>query len=220
MGRKPEDTEFQGILLTHAHADHAAYINHVRCDIPIFCSEPTHLILKALNDTSRGSFTDLTEMTICFETYVNKKGTMSKKNKRNHPDIVKERKFEIFKFGKKFKIDGIEVKPFNVDHSLPGATGFIIHTSSGIVVYTGDFRFHGRRGDKTQEFLEAIDKPDVLIVEGTRVDEERSMTEKDVEDEISTIVSKSKGLNVCNWPVRDTDRMMSFFNVAKKLDKK
>ena len=100
MGRKPEDTEYQGILLSHAHADHAAYINHVRCDIPIFCSEPTHLILKALNDTARGSFTDLTDMATCFETYVNKKGTMSKKNKKSHPDIVKQRKFEIFKFGK------------------------------------------------------------------------------------------------------------------------
>jgi len=222
MGKKPEDTEYQGILLSHAHADHAAYINHIRCDIPIFCSEQTHAILKALNDTSRGSFTDLTEMTTCFETYVNKKGTISKKTKKTHPDIVKEREFKIFKFGKKFKIDGIEVKPFNVDHSLPGATGFIIHTSSGTVVYTGDFRFHGRRGEKTEEFWEACKKerPDILIIEGTRVNEQSSMKEADVEDEVSTVVSKSEGLNVCNWPVRDTDRMMSFFNVAKKLDKK
>jgi len=222
MGRKPEDLDFQGVLLSHAHADHAAYLHHLRCDIPIFCSEPTHAILKAVNDTASGSFTDLTDITECFETYVNKKGNVSRKNARTHPDIRRNRKFHIFEFGKEFHIDGIRVKPFNVDHSLPGATGYIIHTSSGTIVYTGDFRFHGRRGEKTTEFLEACKKerPDVLIIEGTRIDEESSMKEKDVEDEVSTVVSKSDGLNVCNWPLRDTDRMMSFFNAAKKLDKK
>ena len=45
------------------------------------------------------------------------------------------------------------------------------------------------------------------------------MKESDVEEEISTITSASEGLNICNWPVRDTDRMMSFYNAAKKLDK-
>jgi len=63
------------------------------------------------------------------------------------------------------------------------------------------------------------EKPDVLIIEGTRIDEESSMKEIDVEDEVSMILSKSQGLNVCNWPVRDTDRMMSFFNSAKKSGK-
>jgi len=222
MGRKLEDIDYQGVLLSHAHADHAAYLHHLRCDIPVFCSEPTYAILKALNDTASGSFTDLTDITECFETYVNKKGNISRKNARTHPDIRRDRKFKMFKFGKEFKIDDIRVEPFNVDHSLPGATGYIMHTSSGTIVYTGDFRFHGRREEKTTEFLEACKKerPDVLIIEGTRIDDESSMKEKDVEDEVSTIVSKSEGLSVCNWPVRDTDRMMSFFNAAKKVDKK
>ena len=221
MGRKPEDLEFHGVLISHAHADHAAYIHHLREDLPIHCSEETYAILKALNDTASGSFTDLTELTRCFETYVNKKGSISKKTTKTHPDIVVPRKFDLFKFGKKFKIDSIEIIPYNVDHSLPGATGFIIHTSSGTVVYTGDFRFHGRREEKTVEFVEACEKakPDVLITEGTRIDEESSRKEADVEDEVSTITSKSKGLTVCNWPVRDTDRLISFLNSAKRMDK-
>jgi len=219
MGRKAEDLEFQGLLITHAHADHAAYIHHLREDLPIYCSEETFAILKALNDTARGSYTDLTELTVCFETYVNKKGEISRKTTQTHKDIIIPRDFKTFKFGKKFKIDGIEVVPFSVDHSLPGATGYIIHTSNGTVVYTGDIRFHGRREDKTIEFMNACDKPDALIIEGTRVNEESSRKEADVEDEVSVISSKAKGLTVCNWPVRDTDRMISFLNAAKKLDK-
>ena len=219
MGRKAEDLEFQGLLITHAHADHASYIHHLREDLPIYCSEETFAILKALNDTARGSYTDLTELTVCFETYVNKKGEISRKTTQTHKDIIIPRDFKTFKFDKKFKIDGIEVVPFSVDHSLPGATGYIIHTSNGTVVYTGDIRFHGRREDKTIEFMNACEKPDVLIIEGTRVNEESSRKEADVEDEVSVISSKAKGLTVCNWPVRDVDRMISFLNSAKKLDK-
>lgn len=221
MGRKPEDTDFQGLLLTHAHADHAAYIHHLRTEIPIFCSESTYAILKAINDTARSGFAELTELVRSFETYVNKKGNVSKKVRNRHPDIIEPRQFHLFKFGKKFKIDDIEVIPFNVDHSLPGATGFIIHTSSGTIVYTGDFRFHGRRGEKTEEFIHSCvkEKPNVLIIEGTRIDEKSSMKEADVESEVSAIASKSKGLTVCNWPVRDTDRMISFLNAARKAGK-
>jgi ribonuclease J len=219
MGRKSEELEYQGLLITHAHADHSAYIHHLREDLPIYCSKETFAILKALNDTASGSYTDLTELTLSFETYINKNGEISRKTTQTHKDIVIPRNFKIFEFGKKFKIDGIEVIPFNVDHSLPGATGFIIHASEGTIVYTGDIRFHGRRADKTVEFMEACDKPDVLIIEGTRVNEESSRKESDVEDEVQTIASKSKGLTVCNWPVRDTDRMTSFLNAAKELDK-
>ena len=47
-----------------------------------------------------------------------------------------------------------------------------------------------------------------------------SKTEADVEDEICNISSGAKGLSVCNWSIRDTDRMLSFLNAAKKMDKK
>ena len=222
MGRPHEDLEFQGVLLSHAHADHASYVNHLREDLPIYCSDETYHILKALNDTGSGSFTDITDLTKCFETYVNKKGEESRKTALSHPDIVVQRKYCTFKFKKKFKIDDLEIEAYSVDHSLSGASGYIIHTSSGTIVYTGDFRFHGRRENETVEFMEACkaEKPDLLIIEGTRVEEENSKKESEVEDEIYGISSKAKGLSLCNWSIRDTDRMLSFLNAAKKMDKK
>ena len=62
--------------------------------------------------------------------------------------------------------------------------------------------------------------PDLLIIEGTRVDEDNSRTETNVEDEICNISTKANGLLVCNWWVRDTDRMLSFLDAAKKMNKK
>src|SRR3989339_1998287 len=49
---KPEKTAFDGVLLNHSHADHCAYVHFIRKDIPIYCSEESHLIMKALEDTS------------------------------------------------------------------------------------------------------------------------------------------------------------------------
>ena len=222
MGRSSEKLGFDGVLLSHAHADHASYINHLREDLPIFCSAESYAILKALNDTGSSTFNDITDLTRCFETYVNKKGDLSRKTTLTHEDLKVDRDFQVFDFGKSFKIKHLEIEPFRVDHSLAGATGYIIHTSSGTIVYTGDFRFHGRRAKDTQTFMEKCKeaKPDVLIIEGTRIDEGASKTESDVEDEICSYSANAKGLSVCNWSIRDTDRMLSFLNAAKKMGKK
>ena len=80
MGRPNEELDIDGVLLSHAHADHASYINHLREDLPIFCSHETFSILKAMNDTGAGSFNGITDLTRCFETYINKKGELSRKN--------------------------------------------------------------------------------------------------------------------------------------------
>jgi ribonuclease J len=216
MGRPKEDLNIQGLLVSHAHADHASYINHLHEDLPIYCSDETYHILKALNDTSSSGFNDITDLSVCFETHIKDGKTIRTKGNKL------DRKYQPFKFNQKFHIDDIEVEPYRVDHSLSGATGYIIHTSSGTIVYTGDFRFHGRREKETAAFMEACKeaKPDVLIIEGTRVDSNSSKKETEVEDEICDISSKAKGLSVCNWSVRDTDRMLSFLNAAKKLGKK
>jgi len=222
LGRKPEPLGCQGLFLSHAHADHASYINHLRCDLPIYCSKETRAILQALNDTASASFTDLTELVRCFETYTNKKGEVSRKTSRTCPEIVVPRTFNAMGAGSKVRIDGVEIIAYPVDHSLPGATAFIVHTADGTIAYTGDYRFHGRRGSSTGRFFEELskDRPDILITEGTRIDEAETRRELDIEDEVTAFSSKARGLTVCSWPVRDTDRMLSFLNAAKRMGKR
>src|SRR5208283_1445132 len=50
-GDEREETVFDGVLLTHAHLDHAAYIHYLRPDIPIYCTEATKLVIQAIEDT-------------------------------------------------------------------------------------------------------------------------------------------------------------------------
>ena len=208
-----EDNEIDAVILTHAHVDHAAYIHYLRPSIPIYCSEATRLIMQAFQDT--GSFEEYVTFKENFMVKLNQIGDLSKIKGK---DMSYPRKIRVFQNTGKFKIDSIEVEAFPVDHSLPGVCGFIIHTSMGSIGYTGDIRFHGRRRSDTEKFVEGCGNSDmkVLLCEGTRVYENLSKSELDVEAEVIKIVNSTENLVVCSYPTRDLDRLLSFYNAAKQ----
>ena len=53
-----------------------------------------------------------------------------------------EHDYRTFRTGDKISVEDIEVEPVHVDHSIPAAYGYLIHTSEGTMVYTGDMRVH------------------------------------------------------------------------------
>lgn len=207
-----KEPAFDAIVLTHAHLDHAAYLHYIRNDIPVYCSEPTKLILQALQET--GGKEEYLTFKKNFQLYKNKKGELSR---GKGEDFQEPRKVSIFENKKPFKLDSIEVEPLAVDHSVPGVTGFIVHTSKASIGYTADIRYHGRRAKDTQGFVERCKESDIdlLLCEGTRVEETTSKTELDVEIDAKAVVQKTKGLVVCAYPPRDLDRLLSFYNAAK-----
>jgi len=211
-----EETDFDCVLLTHAHVDHAAYIHYLRPEIPIYCSEPTKLIMQALQDT--GSNDDYVQYEENFQTYINKSGELSRKRGQ---DTKRPRNIKLFEDYKKFKVGSVEIEPIPIDHSLPGVTGFIIHTSNGSIGYTGDIRFHGRRTDTSEKFIEKCSQSaiDILLCEGTRINEEFSKTEIDVEKDAKDIINATKELVVCTYPARDLDRLLSFYNATKETNR-
>jgi len=128
-----------------------------------------------------------------------------------------------FRTGDKFKVGSLEVEPIHVDHSVPGAYGFIIYTSEGPVVYTGDIRMHGVRPDMTEEFVKkaADSKPIALLCEGTRIaDPETDESEQKVFDDCNTKIKQNNGLVIADFNFKDMDRMRTFYNVAKENDRK
>jgi len=134
-----------------------------------------------------------------------------------------EHQYMIFENGDKLTIDNITVEPMPVDHSILGACGFIIHTSEGTIVYTGDFRLHGPRRDLTQAFIQkAIDsKPDLLITEGTRVmkyDRRRNTMEKHVAAYASKLANTGKLVLFTQYS-RDLTRLQTFYEAAVKSNR-
>lgn len=211
MGREPTgEPDIDGVFLSHAHADHSWNIAFLHKDIPIYCGETCKLFLKAAQESS------FTRFGGDFYTY--REAFVDWKNREE-----RERNFHTFRTGKKIRINSVEVVPVHVDHSIPGAYGFIIYTSDSTVVYTGDLRLHGPRADMTQEFVDKASeaKADILIIEGTRVDEkERGLSEEQVGAKLKQYIAKTKQLVCVNFPLRDIDRFNSFYQACKATGRK
>ena len=126
-----------------------------------------------------------------------------------------------FRTGDKFKVGSIEFVPIHVDHSIPGAYGFVIHASDSTLAYSGDFRFHGPAGSMTSDFIEGAKtaKPDALLTEGTRVreadDPKADMSEGDVLQETGKMVADSQGLVLSTFRGNDVDRINTFYRAGK-----
>lgn len=136
-----------------------------------------------------------------------------------------EHKCHKFRTGHKIKVGNVVVEPVHVDHSIPAAYGFIIHTSAGSVVYTGDLRRHGPRKDLTEDFVEKAKEaePIALICEGTRMarkERRKNVTEPQVKRGSNKIVKSTDKAVFTMRASRDLDRFNSFYKVANKNGRK
>jgi len=212
LGRKAQEPEIAGVVLSHAHADHANYISFLHKDIPIYCGETCKYILDAVEEQS--------QRTIENEVTNYKERPVFRSNYKNPPV---QRKFHTFRTGNKFHIDSIEIEPIHVDHSVPGAYGFIIHTSEGAVVYTGDLRIHGLHAEMTVDFIKATKetKPIAMITEGTRIDINKTgESERKVYAKSKEQIGNCNNLTFVDFNFKDVDRFTTFYRIAKDLGKK
>jgi len=210
IGKEPHsETSIDEVVLSHIHQDHSAYISLLDERIPISCSEITKSYAKAVLEAGhRGLET---------EVYNFKERPLINTKAPPTPRIFNLRETE-----KSFEIGSLEIKPFTVDHSVPGATAFLIHTNDKTLVYTGDLRLHGIHGDLTQRFIDEVAKEhvDILLCEGTRIDENESRDEKYVAENANNVISKCKQLVVANFAYKDLYRFITFYKVAKNNDRK
>ena len=220
MGRPEEPQEIDAVLISHAHMDHMSYIHHLRKEIQLVMSQGTHAIMQTFQDTRSGGLNDLLIKTPAFQIRPSKRGGgYTKVTKRDGYD---DRPLNVCEFGKPFKVGGLEVVAYEVDHSLPGATAYLIHASEGTILYTGDYRFHGYLGDKTREMIEKVSEEDVSIVitEGTRITEEGGTSETEVYTRAKQLAENTNGLVVATFPARDLTRLSTFHKIACETGRK
>lgn len=209
-GRKAGAPTVDAVLVSHAHADHVDYISFLHRDIPLYMGSTCRTILKAIQDRAPRDFE---REVLDF---------LPKPSKRGAKPV--ERKINEFRSGRRFSVGSLEVHPIHVDHSIPGAYGFIIYTSSGPVVYTGDVRLHGARPEMTEEFVSEAKaaKPVALICEGTRItDIPLEESEQRVFREANALVSKHQNAPVfADFNFKDMDRVRTFYRIAKENGRK
>ena len=219
MGRaEPGPPSAKGVFISHAHLDHAGMLPALRPDLPVHVAPATQAILATFD--AQGSAIGAPDLflgfTRKFKLVEAKKGGL----KRATGEEAREpRDVRVWRSGEDVQVaPDLSVRPVGVDHSLPGAHGFIVHADGRTIVYTGDLRFHGRHSDLSQGFLDAAssEEVDVLVTEGTRVTEERGKSEQDVLGTVSHLISSCRGLVLANYPARDLDRIVTFHEAAKQ----
>ncbi len=184
----PVKPKVDAVILSHSHMDHAAYVSFVKEEIPVYCGSTTATILDAYSEIRPSGFE------------FNLEGL----------------NFRTFRTGDKIELGSLQVEPIHVDHSVPGSYGFVIQTSTGALVYTGDFRMHGDKPNLTEDFLEtaANAEPVVAITENTNMTHAEVSSEEEVRAKLSEIVRSTTGLVLANFACADIDRLRSFYETA------
>jgi ribonuclease J len=219
------------VIISHAHADHIMDISFLHPSIRLNTSPITSEILTLLDTTSgnNSEFRNILKYKPLFE-----------KNSATYDWTVEEAKeftkrtINIMNIGLEhlFLENSLTVTPFYVDHSIPGATAFLImdKISGAKIVYTGDLRLHGIAYESTKQFIHRAKEfqPDVLICEGTRLDPDEERMEQATEVlllekliELVEKISNQDGTKLIMFECspRDGWRLRSFYIAAMANNK-
>lgn len=131
------------VLFTHYHGDHTGQMLRIRPEIPIYAGALAKDIMRL--SAERGG-------------------------QKNEPLCRRIETIQAFSPGKPFLIGDIQITPFCIDHSACDSYLFLIEADGKRLLYTGDFRLHGVRGNVMDKILDRrIGKVDAIITEGTTV---------------------------------------------------
>ncbi|MBC7262321.1 MAG: hypothetical protein H5T63_09930 [Chloroflexi bacterium] len=121
------------------------------------------------------------------------------------------------------KVNGLEVRWWQVDHSVPGAVAFAICTSAGWIGYTGDIRFHGQNAPLMERFIQELARLELtaLLCEGTHLSDEPVVTERQVAENALHLVRRAEGrLVVADFAPRNVERLSTFHKVAQETGRR
>ncbi len=117
-----------------------------------------------------------------------------------------------------------KVTPFLIDHSGYDAYSLLIEADGKRLLYSGDFRMHGRKAKLTERLIanppECID---VLLLEGStlgRLKKHESFPrEEDIEQKFVNTLTNASGLTLVHTSSQNIDRIVSIFKASKRTGK-
>jgi ribonuclease J len=127
-----------------------------------------------------------------------------------------------FEHDKEFKIGDITIRPFLMDHAAFDAYAFLIKANGKSLIYSGDFRLHGRKSKIFDWFSYKIEKNvDYLLLEGSAIGrtDEPFPTETELENAFVDTFKQTKGINLIFVSGQNIDRLVSIYNACKRTKK-
>lgn len=128
----------------------------------------------------------------------------------------------LFRSGSSFGIGEFTITPYLMDHSAFDAYAFLIEAEGKRLLYSGDFREHGRKIKAFQWFLKNAPRDiDALLLEGTMVGQQERSTKKeqDVEIEIRELLHNTRGIVLIMMSAHNIDRIVSVYRAVLASDR-
>jgi ribonuclease J len=119
---------------------------------------------------------------------------------------------------KPLSIGPFTITPILTDHSAFDAYMLLVEGAGKRILYTGDFRRHGRKSVLIDRMI-ANPPPniDVLVTEGTNLGSDKPVTtEVELEREFVELFKRTKGRVFVAWSAQNIDRTVTLYRAAKR----
>ena len=211
-----EDNPPEAVFFTHYHGDHVGRLMEIPECVPIYMGDTARKVMINIQET-------LTKIPDEAEAEI---------HKRELELLMDDTRIKTFKWNGKFfdhiELSGFKIEPYSVDHSAYDAYMFLIEAADEkkpngkkVILHTGDFRGHGRRGNRTLDVIRYYvhkngRKVDVLITEGTMMSRltEKVMSEPEMQVEAYKYLKQNKyAFLICSST--NLDSLASFYQAAQ-----
>ena len=121
-----------------------------------------------------------------------------------------------------FAFGDMEITPYLMDHSAFDAYAFLVRAEGKSLLYTGDFRAHGRKDKFFYKFLHIAPKNvDWLLMEGTSLSrkKQRPQSEKELETRFVKTFKETSGINLLFVSGQNIDRLVTVFRSCRRCGK-
>lgn len=125
-------------------------------------------------------------------------------------------RFVPWKSGARFEIGEFSVTPILTDHSAFDAHMLLIEADGKRILYSGDFRTHGRKSALTRRLMaNPPDELDVLLMEGTNLGSNKPcVTESELEARFVDLFRSTKGRVFVAWSAQNVDRTVTLYRAS------
>ncbi len=126
--------------------------------------------------------------------------------------------FHPWKSAAAHQIGPFTVTPFLIDHSAFDAYMLLIEVHGNRLLYSGDFRTHGRTAALTKRLMAAPpENLDVLLMEGTNLGSDKPcITESNLEDGFVDLFRSTAGRVFVAWSAQNVDRTVTLYRACLK----
>ena len=204
------------VFFTHYHGDHVGRLMEIPEEIPLYMGQVARQVMINIQ-----------------EALARKSTSEAQIHERELAVLKDNSRVRTFNWNGKYyehitEIPGFVIEPYSVDHYAYDAYMFLIEAiyenmpnGKKVILHTGDFRGHGRRGKRMLDVVKYYihkdgRKVDTLVIEGTMMSRqrERVMSEFEMQMEAAKYLKKHKyAFLICSST--NLDSLASFYQAAQ-----